>query len=483
MPRELLEAPGSLTRPALLEYSRVMAKLWEKGYSLDDAVECFTVGRDYLLDLNLITADAVASIAHVRMLASTGLLENDQARALEEELRQIARDGVAGKVRISREDEDCHTVLEALLTERLGDAGKRVHTGRSRNDQVTVATRLFSRESLLTITTDTITLVERLLDRAREESSTVMPGRTHLQIAMLSTFGLWLASWAEQLLDDLELLETAARLNDRSPLGSAASYGVPLPLDREMVADVLGFSGVQNNVLAVQHSRGTLDGHIAGALAAIATTLGRMAQDLILFSLPEVGYVRLPSALCSGSSIMPQKQNPDALELLRSRASLVEGWAAQCRGVVRGLPSGYNRDLQDTKEPLLRSLATVREELAVALVLVDRLEPQRDRMAKALNAEVFATDYAYQLVLEGVPFREAYQRAARDYGQQELPDPREALARRTSTGTPGNLNLEAPLRRLAGHKERVLEGFKRHQRALKDLLGQELSLLPQDESR
>ncbi|POQ98293.1 hypothetical protein AU468_13840 [Alkalispirochaeta sphaeroplastigenens] len=454
-----------------------MAKLWEKGYSLDEAVERFTVGRDYILDLNLIPADAVASIAHVRMLASRGLLEDDQARALEEELRRIAREGAAGRVKISREDEDCHTVLEALLTERLGDAGKRVHTGRSRNDQVTAATRLYSREALLAITGDTLTLVERLLDRARQERATVMPGRTHLQIAMLSTFGLWLASWAEQLLDDLELLQAAERLNDRSPLGSAASYGVPLPLDREMVADLLGFQGIQNNVLAVQHSRGTLDGHIAGALAAIAATLGRMAQDLILFSLPEVGYVRLPSALCSGSSIMPQKQNPDALELLRSRASLVEGWASQCRGVVRGLPSGYNRDLQDTKEPLLRALATLREELAVALVLVDRLEPQRERMLEALNAEVFATDYAYQLVLEGVPFREAYQRAAGDYSQRDLPDPGEALARRTSTGTPGNLNLEDPLQRLAGHRKRVGDGFARHQQALKNLLGEEISLL------
>lgn len=463
-----------------------MAKLWEKGYNLDEAIERFTVGRDFLLDRKLVAADAAASIAHVRMLASTRLLEKRHAEALERELRRIARAGTRGEVTIRREDEDCHTVLEALLTEKLGEAGKRVHTGRSRNDQVAAATRLLARELLLDITDTILVLVDRLLERADEERGTVMPGRTHLQVAMLSTFGLWLGSWAEQLLDDLEQLETVARLNNRSPLGSAASYGVPLPLDRELVARLLGFDSIQNNVLAVQHSRGTLDGRIVTALAGIATTLGRMAQDLILFSLPELGYVRLPAELCSGSSIMPQKRNPDVLELLRSRAAMVEGWASQCRGIVQGLPSGYNRDLQDTKEPLLRSLASVREELAIALVLVERLEPTRDRMRAALNAEVFATDYAFALVRKGVPFREAYRRAAEEYNRQELPDPDAALAQRTSPGTPGNLNLEDPRGRAAHLRRANVQRRSVHDAALLDLLGGEegdspLTLIPVDD--
>jgi argininosuccinate lyase len=459
-----------------------MGKLWEKGYNLDEAVERFTVGRDFLLDRDLIVADAMASVAHVRMLAAVQLLRPDEADALERELRGIARAAVRGEIAIKREDEDCHTVLEAVLTEKLGEAGKKVHTGRSRNDQVTAATRLLTRESLIAITKAGLSVVHRLLERAREEERTVMPGRTHLQIAMLSTFGLWLASWAEQLLDDLELLQVTARLNNRSPLGSAASYGVPLPLDRELVARLLGFDSVQNNVLAVQHSRGTLDGSIVAALAGIAATLGRMAQDLILFSLPELGYVKLPAELCSGSSIMPQKRNPDVLELLRSRASMVDGWAAQCRGIVRDLPSGYNRDLQDTKEPLLRALHAVREELDVALVVVDRLEPQREAMSRALNAEVFATDYAYRLVREGVPFRDAYRRAAEEYMENELPDVDEALRARTATGTPGNLNLDEPRARARALETSNSEQSGIHRRAIEGLLGDVVQLVPESGS-
>jgi argininosuccinate lyase len=455
-----------------------MAKLWDKGYELDAVVERFTVGRDYVLDLELIPADAMASIAHVRMLSAAGFIPEDEAREIADELREIARDGISRSLPIRRSDEDCHTAIEGRLIERLGDAGKKVHTGRSRNDQVTAATRLYTREVLLDTTTAADRLIEALLRRAEEESASVMPGRTHLQIAMLSTFGLWLASWAEQLLDDLDVLNVLAGLNDRSPLGSAASYGTPLPLDRELVAELLGFSAVQNNVLAVQHSRGALDGRIVESLAGIATTLGRMAQDLIIFSLPEVGYVTLPEDLCSGSSIMPQKRNPDILELLRAKAGVVDGYASQCRSVVRALPSGYNRDLQDTKEPLIRALAVVEEELIVATTLVERLTPNRERMRSALNAEVFATDYAYRLVEEGVPFREAYRRAAADYSSQGLPDPDEALARRRSTGTPGALNLAVPRARLAQLRLSGAERTTRHTAAVENLLGPGARLRP-----
>ena len=426
-----------------------MAKLWDKGYSLDAVVERFTVGRDWLLDRGIMPADALASIAHVRMLAAVDLVSAADAASIEAALRDLAREALERSVPISRADEDGHTVIESRLVELLGDAGKRVHTGRSRNDQVTAATRLYTRDALLAIEEAAFGLIDALIRRADEESTTVMAGRTHLQIAMLSTFGLWLASWAEQLLDDLELLRAVGRLNDRSPLGSAASYGTSLPLDREMVAELLGFPAIQNNVLAVQHARGSLDGRLVEALAGLGATLGRMAQDLIIFSLPELGYVRLPQELCSGSSIMPQKRNPDALELLRARAGTLDAYAAQCRNVVRNLPSGYNRDLQETKEPLLRSLELTGDALAVAGQLVEKLEPQRERMRAALNAEVFATDYAYDLVEQGIPFREAYRRAAADYADQPLPDPQAALARRRSTGTPGNLNLDEPRARLA----------------------------------
>jgi argininosuccinate lyase len=400
------------------------------------------------------------------MLGSVGLITPAESDEITRVLREIAREGWLGRIEIARSDEDCHTVIESRLIDALGDTGKKVHTGRSRNDQVTAATRLYTREMVLGIGSGAVQLIETLLEQAKQEAATVKPGRTHLQIAMLSTWGLWLASWAEQLLDDLEMLLPVTRLIDRSPLGSAASYGTPLPLDREFVAEYLGFREVQNNVLSVQHSRGTLDGHLASALGAIAITLGRIAQDLILFSLPEVGYVSLPDELCSGSSIMPQKKNPDILELLRARASVVEGWAQQARGVVRTLPSGYNRDLQDTKEPLLRSLEAVSEELVVGNVLIGGILPNREVMERALNAEVFATDYAYRLVEEGMPFRDAYRKAAAEYREQPLPSPEEALAARRSTGTPGNLNLDAPRRRL----HQLSEGFdamaRRHNEAV-----------------
>lgn len=459
-----------------------MAKLWDKGYALDEVVERFTVGRDWLLDRELLPADALASIAHVRMLAAVGLLSATDAAAIERALRQIARDALERAVPIERADEDGHTVIEARLVAELGEAGKRVHTGRSRNDQVTAATRLYTRDALLAIEEAGLSLVAVLLRRAREESASVMPGRTHLQVAMLSTFGLWLASWAEQLLDDLELLRAVARLNNRSPLGSAASYGTSLPLDREMVAGLLGFAEVQNNVLAVQHARGSLDGRIVEALAGIGATLGRMAQDLILFSLPELGYVRLPQELCSGSSIMPQKRNPDALELLRARAGTLDGFASQCRNVVRNLPSGYNRDLQDTKEPLLRALEISADALRVGERLVEQLEPQRDRMRAALNTEVFATDYAYDLVEQGMPFREAYRRAAEDYANQPLPDPDTALARRRSTGTPGQLRLEVPLSRLEAAESELGERVAVHRQVLSTLIQPDLtSIRPRPE--
>ncbi len=448
-----------------------MAKLWDKGYELDKTIERFTVGRDFELDRELIVADAAASIAHVRMLAAIEILPDTETQAIEGALREIATAGAKREFEIRREDEDGHTAIEGRLIDQLGTTGRRVHTGRSRNDQVVAATRLYTREALTDIGEATVALVERLLDRAAEEALTVMPGRTHTQIAMLTTFGHWLASWAELLLDNLAVVEVHADLNDRNPLGSAASYGVPLPLDREKTAAELGFAEVQNNTLAVQHSRGALDTGIVESLATIAGTLARMSQDLILFALPEIGYLSLPDELCSGSSIMPQKKNPDVLELLRSRAGVIEGWAAQCRAVVHALPSGYNRDLQDTKEPLLRTLSAVEEAVNVAWIVIDRLVPNRDRMRASLNSELFATDYVYRLVREGVPFREAYRRGAAEYVDVPLPDPQEVLIQRSSTGAPGNLNLAQPRGRLIDLRASIGARDARHRDAVRSLFG------------
>ncbi len=452
-------------------YSPPMGKIWAKGYELNALVERFTVGRDFILDRELLPADCAASVAHARMLATVGLISPEAAAAIESELRAIAAAALRGEVPITAADEDGHTVIEARLIAALGDPGKQVHTGRSRNDQVLAATRLYTRERLLNILERLGLLVSRLLDRAVEHEKSVMPGRTHLQVAMLSTMGLWFASWAEQLLDDAALLKTLFDLNNRSPLGSAASYGVPLPLDREYVAARLGFNGVQNNVLSVQSSRGKLDSQILSGLADVATTLGRMAADLILFSLPELGYVSLPEQLCTGSSIMPQKRNPDALELLRAKAASVGSWAGQVRAIVRNLPSGYNRDLQETKEPLLRGMDQTELALAVAELMVGDLAVNVDAMEAALTPGLFATDYAYQLVGQGVPFRDAYRRAAREYATISVPDAEAARLQRTSTGTPGNLHLDSPRAALHELSAYVAQQRERHSAATADLLG------------
>ncbi|MFW5995525.1 MAG: lyase family protein, partial [Spirochaetia bacterium] len=282
-----------------------MGTLWDKGYSLDNLVERFTVGNDFELDRHLLVADCIASMAHARTIERAGAISSDDADQLVAELVAIAQEAESGAVDIPRELEDGHTVIESRLTERLGEAGKRIHTGRSRNDQVIAAERLYARQALWQVQDAASELVMVLLECAGKHERTPMAGRTHMQIAMPSTFGLWAASVAEAIVDDLELTVTARRHCDRSPLGAAASYGVPLDLDRQFTANLLGFERVQNNVLAVNNSRGKVEAIVLDSLEAIMLTLSKFAADLILFSLPEFGYVELPVELCSGSSIMP----------------------------------------------------------------------------------------------------------------------------------------------------------------------------------
>ncbi len=454
-----------------------MAKLWDKGYELNAQVEAFTVGNDYILDRELLVADCAAGVAHVRMLAACRIISDGSGRLLAGELASIAARASRGEIVIDRADEDGHTTIETLLTEALGEPGKEVHAGRSRNDQVLVATRIYTRERLLGVFARLDRVVTLLLSRAEEHEQTVMPGRTHLQAAMLSTLGLWFGSYAEQLLDDWHLLASLYPLCNRSPLGSAASYGVPLPIDREMVAKTLGFASVQNNVLSVQASRGHLDGQIIGALADIFATLSRMASDLVLFSLPELGYVKLPEALCSGSSIMPQKRNPDVLELLRGKAATVAGYAEQARAVVRSLPSGYNRDVQETKAPLLAALAEADRALAVVEVLAGEMEPVAERMKSALTPELFATDYALELLASGMSFRDAYRLAAEGATERPMPDPETARRARTATGSPGNLNLSAPRGELEERRGLTARWLSEHRAAVHATVGLE-SVIP-----
>jgi argininosuccinate lyase len=446
-----------------------MGTLWQKDYQLDALIERFTVGEDWRLDNELLAADCLSSIAHARTLLRAGLLGSEEEAALERELKNLIGEAEKGEFAVSPDHEDGHTAIENELTARLGETGGRIHTGRSRNDQVLTALRVYARDAVHALLETGLGSVRALLACARRWEHAPMPGRTHMQIAMPSSVGLWSAAYAEELLDGLRHLRAAGDHTDQCPLGSAASYGVPLPLDRAYSAELLGFRRVQRNVLYAGNTRGKFEGILVDAAEQLMLTLSTLAQDLIIFSLPEFGYVTLPKELCSGSSIMPQKRNPDALELLRAKASSVSAFGQQIRGVIRSLPSGYNRDLQETKEPFLRAMRTVRESLAVAQRTVERIEFHPDRLAAAFPREIFATDAAYEKVRGGMSFREAYREVGLDLESVPERPPEESIAERTGIGMTGNLglaDLEGEIDAFAGDLQHRIEENGRTMEAL-----------------
>lgn len=462
---------------------RAGRKLWDKNEPLDALIEQFTVGDDYRLDGALLAADCVASMAHAAMLAEIEVLSPEQLAELRAALLEALELAQRGGFTIERSDEDGHTALERYLTRRTA-AGARIHAGRSRNDQVMAALRLYGREALTELQRAVLALAEALLAFAARYRRTAMPGRTHTQVAMPSTLGLWAAAFAEELLDDLALVATCYRLTNRSPLGSAAGYGAPLPLDRELVASLLGFDGPVHNVLTAANSRGKLEAVTLDALDQVAMTASRLAQDLILFSLPELGYVALPVELCTGSSIMPHKRNPDGLELVRARAATVSGLAGAVKGIVRNLPSGYHRDLQETKRPYLTGLDTVIGQVVVMTLTVERLQVCEAALARALTPELFAADAAFALVSRGVAFRDAYRQAAQPAaGGAAAAGPRDAaaaaqaaLAGRTAVGTAGNLELPARRRLAAAERARVEGEAARAAAAVTALMGRPVAV-------
>lgn len=453
-------------------FSRAMAKLWAKGYDLDELIEAFTVGIDYRLDRELVVADCMGSIAHARMLESIGILTPDELKNLETSLRAYAVEGASGAFPIARDEEDCHTAIENRLTSEHGDAGKKIHTCRSRNDQVLTALRLVERSFLLRYRAESCRLIRSLLALAREHRLTPMPGRTHLQVAMPSSVGLWASALAEQFLDQLVIADSVLTLVDRCPLGSAAGYGVPLPIDREMTARLLGFASVHHNVIAVAHSRGELEAWLLSLLDHTGLILSRFAQDLILGALPEFGYFGLPDELCTGSSIMPQKKNPDALELIRGKSSTLSGYAVQVASVIRSLPGGYNRDLQETKEPLLRGMRTGLGMLRIATRTAEKLEVRVDRLNAACTPELYATDAALEKVVGGMSFRDAYREVAMSIESLAVRDPEKALEARNHAGSAAHLGLaeiEAAVGRVEASNRSVAE---RVDASVVDLLGE-----------
>jgi len=419
----------------------VSAQLWAKGLPLDEAIHRFTVGDDPVLDANLLVPDALGSAAHARMLAQAGLLSKDDAAALVKALAGIARKARQGGISIAHEQEDAHTAIEALLTAELGDAGKRIHLGRSRNDQVILALRLYMREALLDTAVRSAALARNFVVFAKTHAHQPMPGYTHLRRAMPSSFGLWGSAFAAGLAEELQALQALYARLDRCPLGAAAGFGVPLPIDREHTAKLLGFSQVQISPVDVQNSRGRHELALLNAYASIGLVMEKFLWDVSLYSMQEFGFLKLPDAFTTGSSIMPQKRNPDVVELARGRCRELRGYAAMVQELASGLPSNYHRDLQLLKKPLFGAVASMHSWLDVLIALVPALQVDAAKAEAACSDDIYAAHQAYVLAQEGMPFRDAYRQVGKELESGKFKPDRQSLTA-THLGGAGNLGLE-----------------------------------------
>lgn len=429
-----------------------VSPVWAKGkVEVDAAVQRFCAADDVVLDRELLVHDVKGSIAHVNALSRAGILSVAERDALAGELVALGRDFIEGRFLLDERFEDCHSAIEARLTERLGEIGKKVHTARSRNDQVLTALRLYVRAQLERLTAACTTSCERLLARAKASVAVPMPGWTHLQRAMPTSLGAFLAGHAEGFLDDAHAARAALEVVDACPLGTGAGFGTSVDLDRDGEAAELGFVRLALNVHAVQNGRGKLDLLALQALHLATLDVRRLAWDLSLFASQEAGFVHLPDAFTTGSSLMPNKRNPDVVELLRTLAPTVEGAMHEIAGVL-ALPSGYHRDLQATKAPLLRAFARGLAGLELVPVLVDALVFDEAALRAAITPDMYATDRALELVGEGVPFREAYRVAASEMPTLVERTPEQSLRARRSLGSAGNLAIERLEERLRSLK-------------------------------
>ncbi len=430
-----------------------MTKLWQKGYQVNEHVERFEAAQNSMLDSRLIRHDVWGSLAHVAMLQKIGILSTEEHATLKNALRSVLALEATHEFSVLPSDEDVHTSIENYLVTSAGATGKKIHMARSRNDQVLVDLRLYGKEQLHTVAESLTDLVSAFLEFAGTYALIPMPGYTHMQRAMLSSVGLWAASFAESLLDDEQLLSAAYRLNDQSPLGSAAGYGVPIPIDRQYSSDLLGFAHVQNNVIYVQNSRGKIEAAIVQALTQIMLDLSKFAQDVLLFTTAEYSFLQVPQELCTGSSIMPQKRNLGIMELVRARMQTMLALQQQILGIVSGLPSGYNMDYQETKRPFMEALDLILESLNICTLVVQNLSLDTANLVKACTFELFAADRAYELAIASkMPFRDAYRIVGAEVTAQldrHIPLPVESqeqlverLKARSHLGGAGSLALE-----------------------------------------
>jgi argininosuccinate lyase len=418
-------------------------KLWENGggVGLHEKVEEFTAGEDVKLDQRLVEWDVVGSIAHATMLNKIGILTESELMDLKRALINVIDLNEKGKFIIELKDEDIHTKIENFLTENLGNVGKKIHTGRSRNDQVQVDLRLYTKEKLLKIQINLLNLCKELTRFAEKNKWVPMPGYTHFQKAMPSSVGLWAMAYAESLLDDLRILKTAYSINDQNPLGSAAGYGVPLDLDRDLTTRLLGFESLQNNVLYVQNSRGKIESIVISALSQIMIDLSRLCNDVILYSTEEFGFFNIGDKFRTGSSIMPKKRNPDILELVRGKMSTVVSSFTQVVDIIKNLPSGYHRDIQEAKGALMRSLGVTYDSLEMVIMVVPEITVNEERCANSFTSQIFATDEAFSLVSQGMPFRDAYKHVDYNFQNYKKGSPEEIIRKRKYKGTTGNLGI------------------------------------------
>ena len=442
-------------------------KLWDKGYDVDSQIEQFTVGKDRELDIVLAPYDVLGTMAHITMLQEVGLLEKGELDILLPELKKIYQSAVDGTFVIEEDVEDVHSQVELMLTRKLGSVGKKVHTGRSRNDQVLVDLKLYSRDQIKKIAAKVQKLFEVLQTRSEECQGILMPGYTHLQVAMPSSFGMWFGAYAESLTSDMQMLQAAYEVANRNPLGTAAGYGSSAPLDRKLTTKLLGFSDLDYNSVYAQMSRGKTERIIAMALSCIAETVGRLAYDCCLFNSQNFGFVTLPKQMTTGSSIMPHKKNPDVFELLRAHCNRIAGIPGDIRLITGNLPSGYFRDMQLIKELFIPMFDEMSDCLDIACFAIENISVKEGLMDDPRYSLAFSVEKVNALAASGVPFRDAYRQVADEIAAGTFSY--DGALNHTHEGSIGNLCNDE----IAGRMQKLTAqfNFDKVDRAVKSLLG------------
>ncbi|MFH6603477.1 argininosuccinate lyase [Maribacter algicola] len=415
-------------------------KLWDKGFSTDKKIDHFTVGNDRELDLLLAKYDVMASTAHAKMLGKIGLLSEGETASLVDELDEIQSSIKKGTFTIENSFEDMHSKIEFLLTEKLGDTGKKIHTARSRNDQVLVAMHLYLKDELTEIKSQTKALFDLLMDLAEKHKEVLLPGYTHLQIAMPSSFGLWFSAYAESLIDDLYFIDAAYKIVDQNPLGSAAGYGSSFPIDRKYTTKEMGFTTMKYNVVAAQMGRGKVEKATAFGMASIAATLSKMAMDICLYMSQNFDFILFPDALTTGSSIMPHKKNPDVFELVRAKCNKLQAVPNQLTLVINNLPSGYHRDLQLVKEIIVPAIQDMKACLEILTFSLKEIRVNKNILEDPKYDYLFSVDTLNELVQNGMPFRDAYKKMGQEI-QEGTFAPKRNISH-SHEGSLGNLCLD-----------------------------------------